>query len=124
MSGGFWEYRQYMLSQVADDVEDLINKSGKEKSLEELEESWYSPDWYERFPEDKFHATYPKEVLEEMKNAVKYLTIARVYMHRLDWMLSGDDGEESFLTRLKEDLKEAEEEFCEKFENKPCVIEK
>jgi hypothetical protein len=25
-------------------------------------------------------------------------------MQRIDWLLSGDDGEESFIERLKEDL--------------------
>jgi hypothetical protein len=31
--------------------------------------------------------------------------MAQVYAHRVDWLLSGDDGEESFLRRLAEDLK-------------------
>lgn len=111
MSGGFWQYKQYELGQFVDDIEEIIEKSGKEKSPEELKDSWYSFDWYERFPEEKFHHTYPEEVLEEMKNAIKYLTKARIYMHRLDWLLSGDDGEESFLSRLKEELEEAEAGF-------------
>jgi hypothetical protein len=119
MSGGFWEYKQYGLGQVTDDIKEMIEKSGKEKSPEELKDSgygdsWYGFDyvsWYERFPEEKFHPTYPEEVLEEMKNAIKYLTKARIYMHRLDWLLSGDDGEESFLYRLKEELEEAEAGF-------------
>lgn len=29
---------------------------------------------------------------------------AEVYAQRIDWLLSGDDGEESFHERLKEDL--------------------
>jgi hypothetical protein len=29
-----------------------------------------------------------------------------VYAQRVDWLVSGDDGEESFITRLAEDLKE------------------
>jgi hypothetical protein len=29
-------------------------------------------------------------------------------MQRMDWLLSGDDGEESFLKRLDEDLKKLE----------------
>lgn len=112
MSGGFWQFKQYDLGQVIDDIKEKIEKSGKEKSPEELKDaSWYGSDWYERFPEEKFHIAYSKEVLEEMKNAIKYLTKARIYMHRLDWLLSGDDGEESFLSRLKEELEEAEAEF-------------
>jgi hypothetical protein len=36
--------------------------------------------------------------LEILKNAF-------VYTQRIDWLLSGDDSEESFHQRLKEDLK-------------------
>jgi hypothetical protein len=39
-----------------------------------------------------------------MEEAVKVLKIAQVYAHRVDWFLCGDDGEESFLRRLDEDL--------------------
>jgi len=41
-----------------------------------------------------------------MKEAVKALHIAQEYAQRVDWLLSGDDGEESFLSRLEENLKQ------------------
>ena len=31
---------------------------------------------------------------------------AEIYAQRIDWLLSGDDGEESFHERLKEELEE------------------
>ncbi|MGV8096736.1 MAG: hypothetical protein AB2L24_33180 [Mangrovibacterium sp.] len=34
------------------------------------------------------------------------MRIAEIYAHRVDWFLSGDDGEEHFIKRLKEDLDE------------------
>ena len=40
-----------------------------------------------------------------MKEAVKALKIAQEYAQRVDWLLSGDDGDESFLRRIDEDLK-------------------
>jgi hypothetical protein len=43
-----------------------------------------------------------------MKEAVKALKIAQVYAQRVDWLLSGDDGEESFLSRLDDELKKLE----------------
>jgi hypothetical protein len=43
-----------------------------------------------------------------MKEAVKALKIAQEYAQRVDWLLSGDDGEESFLSRLDENLKKIE----------------
>jgi hypothetical protein len=30
--------------------------------------------------------------------------LAKIYAQRVDWFLSGDDGEETFHERLKEDL--------------------
>jgi hypothetical protein len=30
--------------------------------------------------------------------------MAEIYAQRIDWLLSGDDGEDSFRKRLKEDL--------------------
>ena len=33
---------------------------------------------------------------------------AAIYAQRIDWLLSGDDGEQSFKERLKEDLDELE----------------
>ena len=48
----------------------------------------------------------PPEILEIFKEGVKKLREAAVYAQRIDWYLSGDDGEESLMKRLKEDLDE------------------
>ena len=105
MSGGHWEYIQYRFTEVYEDIRNLIEKNGKKKTEEELkEESWRDDDWYEKYPEDKFHYKYPDNVVEEFKRGGEIVQLAQTYMHRIDWLLSGDDGEESFLKRLKEDL--------------------
>ena len=55
MSGGSFEYNQYKIGYIADKVEQLIRKNGKEKTKEEMkDECWRDPDWYEKYPEDKF----------------------------------------------------------------------
>ena len=105
MSGGAFEYSQYKIGYIADEVEQLIRKNGKEKTKEEMkDEGWRDPDWYEKYPEDKFHYKYPDEVIEKFKEGLEILRKAEVYAQRIDWLISGDDGEESFLERLKEDL--------------------
>ena len=53
---------------------------------------------------EKYYYTYPEIVQEKMREAVKQLKIAAVFAQRVDWFLSGDDGEESFIERLAEDL--------------------
>jgi len=109
MSGGAFDYKQWHIEQIADDVEKLIEKNGREKTREELkEEGWRNDDWYEKYPEDLYHYKYPDEVIERFKEGMKALRVAAVYAQRIDWLLSGDDGEESFLERLKEELGELE----------------
>jgi hypothetical protein len=86
-----------------------VVKNGVKKTPEQLkEEGWRDPDWYKKYPEDLFHYKYPDEVIEKMKEGIEILKRAQIYAHRIDWLLSGDDGEESFLKRLEEDLKELE----------------
>ena len=47
---------------------------------------------------------YSKETIKEFKKGLDILRKAYVYAQRIDWLLSADDGEESFHKRLKEDL--------------------
>lgn len=106
MSGGRFNYDQYKIGYIADAIEQEIERNGREKTREEMKaEGWRDPNWYEKYPEEKFHYEYPPEVIEQFKIAVQKLREAQVYAHRVDWLLSSDDGEESFLRRLKEDLK-------------------
>ena len=62
----------------------------------------------------KKHATKPLDVhlmianpdqyIEEFKKAMVCLKMAYVYAQRIDWLVSGDDGEDSFHRRLKNEL--------------------
>ena len=106
MSGGAFDYKQYSIGMIADEVEQIILNSGRIKTKEELrDESWgRDPEWYEMHPEDLNHYAYPDDVIEEFKKGVGILRKAQVYAQRIDWLVSGDDGEQSFHKRLKEEL--------------------
>ena len=107
MSGGAFNYDQYKIGYMVDQIEETVVKNGVEKTPEELKnEGWRDPDWYKKYPEDLFHYKYPDEVIEKMKEGIEVLKSAQIYAHRIDWLLSGDDGEESFLRRLEEELNE------------------
>ena len=109
MSGGAFNYDQYKIGYMVDQIEEVVVKNGVEKTPEDLkEEGWRDPDWYKKYPEDLFHYKYPDEVIEKMKEGIEVLKRAQIYAHRIDWLLSGDDGEESFLSRLEENLKKIE----------------
>jgi len=102
MSGGHFDYRDYQLTQIVDSIKRVLNEQGKPKPKEEL---YMNEDYYKKHPEEKVFYTYPTEVQEKMKEGIKAIKIAAIYAHRIDWFLSGDDGEESFLERLSKDLK-------------------
>lgn len=106
MSGGAFDYKQYNIEMIADEVEQIILNSGRPKTQEELkDESWGKDnEWYEKYPEDLNHYKYPDDVIEEFKKGLDILRKAQVYAQRIDWLVSGDGGEESFHRRLKEDL--------------------
>lgn len=101
MSGGHFDYNQFKIQYIQADIQEIIEKNGKEKTEDELD---MSSEWYEKYPDDKIHAKYSPEVIQRMKEAVYYLKKAHIYAQRIDWFLSGDDGEESFHKRLKEEL--------------------
>lgn len=81
MSGGHFNYNQSNISDIANEIERLI--------LTNDPTNWYG---------------YSPETLEEFKKAVILLREAYIYVHRIDWLISGDDGEVTFHERLKEDL--------------------
>lgn len=107
MSGGKFNYDQHRIKYMAEIVEHYIEQNGRPKTREELkDEGWIDPDWYRKYPEDLNHYKYPDDVIEKFKEAVVVLRKAAIYAHRIDYLLSGDDGEESFLKRLQEELEQ------------------
>jgi hypothetical protein len=106
MSGGHWEYLQYRFTDVSEDIEKLVVKNGQPKTAEEKKyENWNDDEWNEKYPEENFHYRYPDNVIEEFKKGAEIIRLAQIYMQRIDWLISGDDGEESFISRLEDDLK-------------------
>lgn len=91
MSGGYFEYNQYKIYQIAEDLETVILNNGKKR---ENKEPW----------EDDYEREYSDEVIAKFKEGLEILKKAYIYAHRIDWLLSDDDGEQSFLQRLESDL--------------------
>jgi hypothetical protein len=115
MSGGTFDYNQRRIREIADRVEHEIALSGTPKTERELkEESWRNDDWYKNYPEDLNHYALPDEIMVEFKKGYEILRKAEIYAQRMDWYLAGDDGEDSFLERLKEELDILDFEFSVK----------
>ena len=101
MSGGAFEYRQNQIDWIIEGIEDHLESMGKEKG--DVNDP-YMRDFYSKYPEERIYPVDSEEVQERMRHAIKALKIAKVYAQRVDWYLSGDDGEESFLERLDKEL--------------------
>ena len=110
MSGGHFDYYQWQINDIANSIEDYIYGH----SLDEEDVEYYIKDhWLEN--EEKEYIIknkhtmpnlykYNKETIKEFKKGLAILKKAYVYAQRIDWLLSADDGEESFHRKLKEDL--------------------
>ncbi|AOW11024.1 hypothetical protein [Flavobacterium gilvum] len=101
MSGGAFDYKQYHIREIHETIQGELEKMGKPKSKDDL---YGNEEYYEKYPEELNWAIECEEVVNTYKTAIELLKKAEVYVQRIDWYLSGDDGVESFLRRLKEDL--------------------
>lgn len=109
MSGGHFDYKQYAIDDIANSIEDYIYGHElddwqvqdilHDRNINEAEE--YAVAHHHTMPN---RHGYRFLTLQQLKRAVHYLRKAAVYAQRADWLLSGDDSEESFHERLKKDL--------------------
>lgn len=74
MSGGAFEYNQYKIRQIWEKIQEELDKQERE------------------------------DVQQIFKDGIEILKKAEVYAQRIDWYLSGDDGEDSLVSRLESDL--------------------
>lgn len=84
MSGHF-RYQQSVLDEIADSIRKLIE-------------------------ENDTHGQYNETTIAEFQKAHCTLKLASVLTQRIDWLVSGDDGESTFHERLASDLKELSEQ--------------
>lgn len=89
MSGGYFEYSPYHLFDMEEAIKRLI-ESNDNQSLDE----WGT----------KRGRGYSPEIIEKFKDARVTLEKARNMVQRIDYLVSDDDGPESFLRRWKEDV--------------------
>lgn len=99
MSGGHFHYNQYKILNIAEELELYIQKCERKEKKD-----WGYTDEDGNYIQHIYEE--PEEVLNEFRKAVKVLREAYVYANRIDWLLSGDDGDETFLIRLKKELSE------------------
>ena len=111
MSGGHFDFNYYHFDFIAEDIDEYIN--GHELDEDDVERYIRDHDLLDDSDKEyirKYKHTVPNrydykdEVVEKMKEGLDIIRKAFVYAQRIDYLLSGDDGEKSFLNRLQKDL--------------------
>lgn len=77
MSGGHFDYHQFRMREIAEEIE-KIAKSG----------------------------TFREDVLNRFSEAAHTVNQAADMVQRVDWLLCYDDGEDSFIRRWEEEVRE------------------
>lgn len=124
MSGGYFDYKNYIIGEIASTIEERLRKGGKPIPFDVLD-SWDERDWEREHETEKKHIRCTKENYEKDPNIYKLIgkeeqtilkykashaimTLADIIAHRIDYYESGDDGEDDFNERLYEDISKAE----------------
>jgi len=84
MSGGHFDYVQYRIEDLASEVDELI-KNNDDEDL-------------------GYH--FSSQIIYRFKEAAHVAKQAAEMVQRIDWLVSGDDSEEDFLTRWTEEVRE------------------
>lgn len=105
MSGGYFEYKQFQVSELTEEMEEVLKKCDIEPDkIDETDDRY-------RCDESGSLKEYVEDIPRfktEVEKAIYHLKMAHLYTQRIDWYLSGDDGENSFYERLAEELKKLE----------------
>lgn len=89
MSGGHFDYAQYGIGYITDEIERMISVN------DSIEKDRYGDDVGYHFPQD---------IIDKFKEAVQTLKIAEAMVQRIDWLVSGDDGEDDFRERWEKEV--------------------
>lgn len=76
MSGGHFGYKEFNIKQIAEEMQDAIDNNTE----------------------------YNDVIIDKFKTAVDLLNLSHLYVRMIDRLLSGDYGDDSFLSNLDKEL--------------------
>ncbi len=91
MSGGYFDYKQHNIQIIAEDIGYVIGINNSE----EIDEFG-----------DKIAPGFSEETIALFIEAEETLYKAYIMAQRIDWLVSGDDGEAAFHAKWKKELYE------------------
>ena len=81
MSGGHFNYKQYRISDIADQIERDLSDNGR---LPDGKKTGYGD------------YSIPNDIADKMAETIVILRKCEKMVHAIDWYMSGDTGEDSF----------------------------
>jgi hypothetical protein len=90
MSGGHFDYVQYRMEDIAAEIDRLIDNN------DSTEKDSFG---YNVSP------NYPPEIIFRFVKAAHLIRRAQKMAQRIDWLVSGDDGEEAFMSRWNDEVR-------------------
>ena len=132
MSGEYFDYEEGHIGNISEKLIQLLRLKDYEGVLtEEAIENFFHLLDDPTYDQEAI-CTLEPETLLKMKKALHYLHIAQIYATRVCYLMSEDDGEDSFNERLTEDLDELKNQTVAHMESIPvseywderCVLSK
>ena len=89
MSGGYFDYAQFRFGEIVESIRsEIANNDSTEKD-----------DWgYDK------GCHFPSDIIAKFKETADTVERAEKMVTRVDWLLSGDDGENTFRNRWKKEV--------------------
>ena len=85
MSGGHFDYQQYRLHDIAVMIDELVASNNEPGAF-------------------GYARNYSEDTIKKFKAASATLELAGAMAQRIDWLVSGDDSEETFTARWAEEV--------------------
>jgi hypothetical protein len=85
MSGGTFSHQDWNIGNIAEQIDEMIYTNDRTDGC-------------------GYCRGYSQKTLDVFKATSDLLKRARVMVHRIDWLVAGDDGEDNFHERLDDDL--------------------
>ena len=82
MSGGAFQYSQYKIREIYEQIQSELDNMGKEKPKNDL--CYFGRDYLDKYPEERFYADESEQVKNIFKEGIEVLKKAEVYAQRID----------------------------------------
>lgn len=101
MPGGHFDYKEFYIKEILDQLIEEYVKQGSLKNEEDLMDDEL---YYKNYPNEKYYDVLPPNVNTKLMEAFTLLKQSYIYITQLDRYLSGDINEESLIEQIDKEI--------------------